>query len=108
MCVPFGYKNSMDPDRKASYVTSRERSFYVSTILWSNELTGRAWFESGIRDLDIDGGRHEGFTLVQHDMSDGHAAVVACLKQGMEPVEIRHHLDGSFWANMQRQLGVAK
>lgn len=85
-------------ERLASYVVDRDVSYYVTTIHWSNDLTGRAWNETGIRDLNL-GPRlvDRGFTLIAHDiwpLEEGHRAMVRLLKDGVTPREIR---DRTLW-----------
>ena len=90
-------------ERCASYVVSADRTFYVTTIIWRNELVGNyGSTESGIRDMT----RHRdgypyasclemekvvSFVLCQHDiwpLEAGHKAVVDALKLGVKPDDV--------------------
>lgn len=91
------------PERLASYVVGPERTFYVTTIDYRNEMAPEFnRHESGIRDMT---GHSDGreyptfqelkeaipFVLCQHDiypLRAGHLAVVQALKDGAEPDEV--------------------
>lgn len=96
-------------ERFASYVVSQDRTFYVTTIDYRNELAPEfSCHESGIRDLTRhkDGNEYPNwerlkaaipFELCQHDiwpLRAGHDAVIRALKDGVEPRELHEHLRG--------------
>lgn len=84
----------MSRKRRAGYVVSPEACYWVTTILWENDLTGCSWFESGVRDLESKDHKNN-FTLIQHDippLERGHARVIALLKAGVPRERIARKL----------------
>lgn len=99
----------MTPARFACYVVGPERTFYVTTIDYRNEMAPEFnCHESGIRDMTrhSDGREYPKwenlktaipFELCQHDiwpLRAGHDAVVQALKDGIEPRDVYEHLKG--------------
>lgn len=81
----------MSYPRFASYVVDRERSYWVTTMVWESYWGPRP--ESGIRDLERTS--DECFTLIQHDdwdLAGVQARIVALLKQELSPAEVRRQI----------------
>jgi hypothetical protein len=95
-------------NRRASYLVSADKTFYVTTIIWVNESVGNyGSIESGIRDLSKHrDGTHYGsvkeasdvisFDLCPHNiwpLELGHQEVLNALRLGIEPKSVYEYLD---------------